>query len=962
MKFMIKFLKNRMLRKDKKIRYRLKGFLAVYILFILISQSIVLAHELIVKDSQENLLTIETPVRRVVSLVPSATEVLFEIGAEDAVAGITYHDSTLKGGLGKQIIGGFFYPSIEKIKQIKPDMLILSSFHKKMIEKFKNSNCPVFIYDTDSIEQSYQNTLTLGKIFDCEAGAEKIIGKNKARLEYIAAKLAKAVPGKRKRVIRLMGRDTVMTPGADSFQNEMIRKAGGIPPDFGKKGSIVKVEKKEWLAFNPEVIYGCGGDRKTAEKFFSLPGWKDVDAVKNHQVYYFPCELTCRAATHTGYFVSWLSSVIYTDEFANPKNNISPIKIIQSKPVEIDLDYIKSASIKYSRIYDFENKTLVIDFLQPQTIVSTLEGQRSHILTVGNHYTPPPTWAPGHKLGIDHIRSSILKAVGKNKETASFLMTGADMDNLSVTTRTYRKMKVVALVTAGVMSNAVRMSKDKGNFYEPGTINIIILTNMHLSKRAMTRAIISATEAKTAVLEDLDIRSAYTPLKYEATGTGTDNMIVVQGEGSSVDNAGGHSKMGELIAKAVYSGVRKAILKQNKITPDRNIFQRLKERRISVFDLASGLCDCMNQKSEIKNTLAGRVEHLLLEPRYASFVESALAMSDEYQKGRVKDTRTFKQWCQTIARDIAGKDIEGIKELVTDKNIPIILKTALNAIFTGALENLNLETEKSTAAEQTTPQRVVSLSPIITETIYLLGAEDKLIADTTYCRVPEQAMQKEKIGSVTQMNVEKIIRLRPDLVIASALSREKQLQILDRESIKVKRTRNPKTFQQMCDMTLDLGRVLGKESNAIKIIEKAKTQVETIFEKTKLLSKPRVFIQIGMKPLHSANKEMFINEYIRYGGGINIAEDESSGIYSREKVIEQNPQVILIATMGTSKKAGELEKQRWMSFGSISAVKNKKIFVLDPETICSPTPVTFVNGLKSITALIHPELVLSNEK
>ena len=121
-------------------------------------------------------------------------------------------------------------------------------------------------------------------------------------------------------------------------------------------------------------------------------------------------------------------------------------------------------------------------------------------------------------------------------------MTGADMDKLSVQTTQFRKMKVYALVTAGVSSNALRMSRDTGPFYEPGTINIIIMTNMQLSDRAMTRAIITATEAKTAALEDLDIRSSYTPLKHSATGTGTDNIIVVQGTGVHIDNAGGHTK------------------------------------------------------------------------------------------------------------------------------------------------------------------------------------------------------------------------------------------------------------------------------------------------------------------------------------------------------------------------------------------------------------------------------------
>jgi ABC-type Fe3+-hydroxamate transport system substrate-binding protein len=269
--------------------------------------------------------------------------------------------------------------------------------------------------------------------------------------------------------------------------------------------------------------------------------------------------------------------------------------------------------------------------------------------------------------------------------------------------------------------------------------------------------------------------------------------------------------------------------------------------------------------------------------------------------------------------------------------------------------------QPSAFAEQKV-QRVISLSPIITETIYLLEAGESLIANTTYCNIPEAAKLKEKIGSVTQMNVEKIIQLMPGLVIASPLSREKQLQLLERQSIKILRAPNPKTFSGMCEMTLTIGNKLGKEKNARRIITAAQKQADIILQKTRGLQKPRIFLQIGLKPLHSANKDMFINEYIRYAGGINIAENESSGIYSREKVITQNPEVILIATMGTSKKAGELEKQRWMSFKSIDAVKNKRVHVLDPEMICSPTPKTFVKGLRSLVTFIHPELVIKDEE
>ena len=925
------------------------------------------AYPIEIKDGAGNQMVFKEKPMQIVSLVPSASEILFKIGAKDLVSGVTYHDATLEGAQDKEIVGGFFRPSLEKIGSLKPDLLIVSDLHKEIIQHYSGSACQVFVYKTDTIKGAYKNILTLGRIVDQEVEAGNIVAENQQSLAHIQAKLAKLNKTglnkngdiKPKRVFRLMGRDTIMTPGSTSFQNEMIRAAGGTPPDFGRQGSIVPVTKEEWQNFNPQVIYGCTPDQEAAANFFTRPGWKDVDAVRNQQIYYFPCELTCRASTMIGPFVSWLSSMIYAQEFANPENDVYSPGILSSRPLKIDLDLVASASIIHSPIYDFENKTLVIDFISPQTIISTLEGQRDNIKTIGNHYLPPPTWSPSHYKGIDHIKDSIRKAINREKQDISFLITGADMDNLSVQTQEFKEMKVVALVTAGVMSNAMRMAKDEGAYYEPGTINVIILTNYQLSRRAMTRAIIAGTEAKTAALEDMDIRSSYTPRINEATGTGTDNILVVQGQGPKINNTGGHSKMGELIARAVYKGVKEAVLKQNKVITERNIFQRLKERQISLYKLLND-ADCGCQKKK-KSDFSVLVEHLLLKPEYAAFMESSLAISDEYEKGLISNLDFFDLWCKQVAEDIAPQknnkvenekvEIGTLENIITDESIPVVVRKALNGIMAGARIRLNWNTTGI-------KKRVVSLSPIITETIYLLGAQDQLIANTTYCNVPAEAMEKEKVGSVIQMNVEKIITLHPDLVIASALSSEKQLGTLKKQSVPIFKAQNPQTFVQMCDTTLEIGQVLGKQENARQIVGLARKQVDEILEQTKDLPRKKVFIQIGMKPLHTANKEMFLNEYIKFGGGINIAENERSGIYSREKVVRENPDIILIATMGTSKKAGETERKRWMSFPSIAAVANNNVHVLDSEIILSPTPITFVHGLKTITSLIHPEVQL----
>ncbi len=458
---------------------------------------------------------------------------------------------------------------------------------------------------------------------------------------------------------------------------------GGIAPKLNKNGSVVPVSKDEWIKFNPQIVYGCGNDRKLAKKFFDQPGWKDVDAAKNGNIMYFPCDLTCRASSHAGYFISSLASRIYEDEFIKKENQVTEDKIIKSVPLSLDLDYVKDIQIIHAYIYDFVHKTMIIELNRQMPVVSTLEGYREGIKFVGNSYSPPQMWGIYHKISLDDSRAGLYKVLNKQKENTSILFTGADMDKLSIKKETFKAMDVYAVVTAGVESNAVRMSKDIGLFYEPGTINMIIMSNMKLTPRAMTRAVISATEAKTAALNDMDIRSSYSGTVNQATGTGTDNIIVVQGEGTEIDNAGGHTKMGELIANAVYHAVQDAIYKQNGLIKKRSIFERLKERKIAIFDLVAE-CECNIEKDRMISEL----EKILLEPSYAAFLEAVFAVSDDYEQGLITDLNFFRIWCNHISEDIAGQKIENPQNFISgedqgSENIPEVLKLGLNALLNG---------------------------------------------------------------------------------------------------------------------------------------------------------------------------------------------------------------------------------------------------------------------------------------
>ncbi len=623
--------------------------------------------------------TLPSPPARVVSLVPSATEIVFAIGAGERLVGMTYHSTRISGASGKSMVGGFFAPSAERVLALDPDLVILSPFQAEVASNLRG-RVPLLVMQTRRMADAFRHMRMMGVLFGREAAAARLEEHNRRQLDLIARKVAGIPHERRKRVMRLMGGDPVMIPGRDSFQNDIIRAAGGIAPDFQDHGSAVPLDREAFVAFDPQILYGCGNDRKASESTLTQAGWNSVAAVKNRRFHSFPCDLTCRAGAHLGDFVVWLSSLLYADEFARADSEVLSRKVVSLRPLDIDLDYIKKAAVKTLTLHDFENKSLVIDFRSPQTVVSTLEGQRSGILTVGNHYSPPPCWALNHAAGLQELQDQLYPVIGTRREHASFLFTGANMDNLAVVNMSYREMTVYALVTAGVCGNAVRMGTDSGNYYEPGTINMIVLTNMRLSPRAMTRAVISATEAKTAALEDLDIRSTDRPLTAAATGTGTDNMIVVQGEGTFIDNAGGHSKMGELIARAAYAGVREAILKQNGITARRDIFQRLGERKLPVAQLSAGVaCDCTTGRYD----LARPAEQVLLDPAYAGFLEAAMALSDAHGRGALQDLTLFNGWCLQTAGRIAGRDVASLEEHFSERDLPRPLAMALNAVFTG---------------------------------------------------------------------------------------------------------------------------------------------------------------------------------------------------------------------------------------------------------------------------------------
>lgn len=239
---------------------------------------------------------------------------------------------------------------------------------------------------------------------------------------------------------------------------------------------------------------------------------------------------------------------------------------MKRKEIKLKLEGVK-AEVLYHKYRNVDVNTLLVSFEEKRRVISTLDGYKE-VRFVANSYQPVELSQIIMK-NYPAFEEDFPKILGIARDDLSFLSTGANMNNLAVCEKSYRDRTVCCLATGGV-GNALRSGVDEAAWIEQdgayektlGTINIILLTNVTLTDGAMARSIITATEAKSAALQDMDARSSVSP-KNQATGTGTDNMIVVSGTdpNKKVRYTGGHTKMGELIGATTKIAVAETIKK-----------------------------------------------------------------------------------------------------------------------------------------------------------------------------------------------------------------------------------------------------------------------------------------------------------------------------------------------------------------------------------------------------------------
>ena len=258
------------------------------------------------------------------------------------------------------------------------------------------------------------------------------------------------------------------------------------------------------------------------------------------------------------------------------------------------------------------------------------------------------------------------------------------------------------------------------------------------------------------------------------------------------------------------------------------------------------------------------------------------------------------------------------------------------------------------------PQRIVSLAPSNTEIIYALGLEDRLVGTTDYCDYPEAAKSKPRVSGYSTPNLEKVVSVQPELILAEAIHEKTVLPALENLKLTVI-VMSAKSLDTVLNDIKLVGQVNGKSQAAATLVDSLNARIQAIVSKTDTLTpeqRVKVLYVVWHDPIWTMGRETFINDLIWESGGVNIfaADFEKSRVVSLEAIIQKNPQVILVSGMGTT---GDLIYKNIMKetrLSGVDAMRNNRIYkISDANLIERPGP-RIVDGLEEVAKLLHPEI------
>ncbi len=261
---------------------------------------------------------------------------------------------------------------------------------------------------------------------------------------------------------------------------------------------------------------------------------------------------------------------------------------------------------------------------------------------------------------------------------------------------------------------------------------------------------------------------------------------------------------------------------------------------------------------------------------------------------------------------------------------------------------------------ETQPQTIVSLAPTNTEIIFALGLGDKVVGVTEYCNYPEEALTKQTVGGYSTINVEKIVTANPDIIFANPMNGQENIDSLRQLGYTVIVIQSD-SVDGTYDAIQMIGTCTGTTAEADSIISDMKIRIQAITDKlTGVTEKPTVMHAMSVDPYWVSGSNTFQNELITLAGGTNaFADVDGWGVVTLEKLLTTDPEIILVDSGSKMGTTGENTLQKAFltdeRLSSITAVKNKAVYVMDSDTFDRSGP-RIVDSLEQLAQILHPEI------
>ena len=259
-----------------------------------------------------------------------------------------------------------------------------------------------------------------------------------------------------------------------------------------------------------------------------------------------------------------------------------------------------------------------------------------------------------------------------------------------------------------------------------------------------------------------------------------------------------------------------------------------------------------------------------------------------------------------------------------------------------------------TVSLRSAANRIVSLAPSITESLFAIGAGEQVVGVTSYCNYPPAALVKAKVGGIVNPNIEAIVNLRPDLIVLSMEGNVREDFVkLTSFGIPVFVT-NPRTLQGIRHSIEQLGQLAGRSVEASHLVAMMQSREDSIVAATRRAMKKKVLFFVSLQPLIVVGAGTFLDELLELAGAINPAAATFSTFpaYSREAVVSDNPDIIVIMS-GLIAQTGNLDKQ-YPEWAQLEAVRAGRVFQIDADIVSRPGPRA-VDGLDAIFHILHPQ-------